>query len=428
MIETKFKDTELGPIPEDWVVSIVANSFSMKGNNTLSRSCLNYTDTNGIKNIHYGDVLIKFGSIIDISTADLPFINREITFNPTFLENGDVVIADTAEDETVGKVSEVFNANPNDRIVAGLHTIALHPLSDFSPKYLGYFFNGYSYHSSLLRHMQGTKVISISKRALNSTTIVFPSGKAEQKNIADALTDIDALIDGIGALIYKKRAVMTATMQDLLSARRRLPGFSEPWTDRKFSSFGYTYNGLSGKSASDFGHGNAFFVTFVNVIYNPIIDNSILEFVDVDTNERQNSVIKGDLLLNTSSETPEEVGMCSYVSESIKNLYLNSFCFGFRIFDSEIDPLFVSYQIRSALGRKLMIELAQGSTRYNLPKKKFLNSSILLPSKVSEQQAIATILSDMDSEIVEMEAKRDKYVAIRQGMMQQLLTGKIRLI
>lgn len=75
-----------------------------------------------------------------------------------------------------------------------------------------------------------------------------------------------------------------------------------------------------------------------------------------------------------------------------------------------------------------MIELAQGSTRYNLPKKKFLNSSILLPNKLSEQRAIATILSDMDAELAELETKRDKYIAIRQGMMQQLLTGKIRLI
>lgn len=428
MIETKFKDTELGRIPADWQISTVANTFSMKGNNTLSRSCLNYTDTNGIKNIHYGDVLIKFGSIIDISTADLPFINREITIKPTFLENGDVVIADTAEDETVGKVSEIFNVNPNDRIVAGLHTIVLHPLSDFSPKYLGYFFNGSSYHNSLLRHMQGTKVISISKRALNSTSIVYPSEKNEQKRIAEALTDIDALITEVGVLIDKKRAVMTATMQDLLTARRRLPGFSEPWTDRKFSSFGYTYNGLSGKSASDFGHGNASFVTFVNVIYNPIIDNSILELVDIDTNERQNAVIKGDLLLNTSSETPEEVGMCSYVSDSIQNLYLNSFCFGFRIFDTKIYPLFLSYLLRSATGRRLMIELAQGSTRYNLPKKKFLSSTISLPPTYNEQKEIASILTDMDAEIAELEAKRDKYAHIRQGMMQQLLTGKIRLI
>lgn len=217
-------------------------------------------------------------------------------------------------------------------------------------------------------------------------------------------------------------------MQNLLTARRRLTGYSEPWKEYQFSSFGSTFNGLSGKSANDFGHGDAYYVTFVNVIYNTVIDKSILQRVDVRKNEKQNSVIKGDLLLNTSSETPEEVGMCSFVSELIPDLYLNSFCFGFRIFNDEIDPLFLSFLIRSAIGRKLMIELAQGSTRYNLPKKKFLNSSILLPNKLSEQRAIATILSDMDAELAELETKRDKYIAIRQGMMQQLLTGKIRLI
>lgn len=427
MKETKFKDTVLGKIPEEWSVAQVGDLFSMKRNNTLSRDNLNYSDLAGYKNIHYGDVLVKFGAFIDISTDTLPFVNHDIKFNPDLLENGDVIIADTAEDETVGKASEVIGISAKDKVVSGLHTMILHPNEKFASKYLGYFLNGEAYHNSLYNSMQGTKVISISKKAINATSIAYPS-LSEQQRIASALSDVDALVAELDALIEKKRAIMAGTMQELLTGKRRLQGFSEPWVEKKFCEVGTTYNGLSGKTAADFGHGTSKYVTFVNVIYNAVVNPTILDCVDVSPTERQNAVLKEDLLLNTSSETPEEVGMCSYMATSIPNLYLNSFCFGFRVNNKDVCPLFLSYLLRSATGRSFMLELAQGSTRYNLPKRKFLQSAILLPSSLAEQHAIATILSDMDAEIAELEAKRDKYKEVRQGMMQQLLTGKIRLI
>lgn len=150
MKETKFKDTGLGKIPEEWSVVQVGDLFSMKRNNTLSRDNLNYSDLAGYKNIHYGDVLVKFGAFIDVSTDTLPFVNHDIKFNPDLLENGDVIIADTAEDENVGKASEVIGISAKDKVVSGLHTIVLHPNEKFASKYLGYFLNGEAYHNSLL--------------------------------------------------------------------------------------------------------------------------------------------------------------------------------------------------------------------------------------------------------------------------------------
>lgn len=244
MKETKFKDTVLGKIPEEWSVAQVGDLFSMKRNNTLSRDNLNYSDLAGYKNIHYGDVLVKFGAFIDISTDTLPFVNHDIKFNPDLLENGDVIIADTAEDETVGKASEVIGISAKDKVVSGLHTMILHPNEKFASKYLGYFLNGEAYHNSLYNSMQGTKVISISKKAINATSIAYPS-LSEQQRIASALSDADALVAELDALIEKKRAIMAGTMQELLTGKRRLQGFDEPWVDVVFGDKIKIYRGGS---------------------------------------------------------------------------------------------------------------------------------------------------------------------------------------
>lgn len=426
MIETKFKESELGPIPYDWEESKICDTFLLRSNNTLSRDKLNYYYTDGIRNIHYGDILTIFGPFVT-PKCKLPFINSESISNFDHLYNGDIIVADTAEDETVGKATEIVNF-AGEKVVAGLHTIVLRPIASFAPIFLGYLFNSNYYHKALIPHMQGTKVTSISKKAILSTSICFPPSISEQERIAEALSDVDALIKELDALIEKKRMVLKATMQDLLTARRRLPGFSEPWKTIKLANEGISFSGLTGKSANDFGKGKGLFVTFVNVIYNTIINPNLFQKVDIRPGENQNNVIIGDILFNTSSETPEEVGMCSMVNIDLPNLYLNSFCFGYRIKSNNLDPLFLAYLLRSAIGRDIMTELAQGSTRFNLPKKKFLKTNISIPTSLTEQQAIAEILSDMDSEIAELEKKKEKYTSIRQGMMQQLLTGKIRLI
>ena len=148
----------------------------------------------------------------------------------------------------------------------------------------------------------------------------------------------------------------------------RLKGFDGEWDKKIMGDLGTTYSGLSGKSKTDFGNGNALYITFLNVLTNAIIDTSSFQNVDVRKGERQNEVKKGDLLFNTSSETPSEVGMCSVMGEEIPNLYLNSFCFGFRLNDRSIDSLFFAYLMRSPIGRRLMTLLAQGATRYNLSK------------------------------------------------------------
>ena len=190
---------------------------------------------------------------------------------------------------------------------------------------------------------------------------------------------------------------------------------------------GTTYGGLTGKTKADFGRGKAQYVTFLNVIENTRIDPSQHESVDVGASEKQNLVLRGDLLFNGTSETPEDVALAGVVVHDIPRLYLNSFCFGFRIASPHLcDAEFVAYVFRSPQGRQLVSALAQGATRYNVSKRQFLALSLALPP-VPEQRAIAEALSDVDGLLAALDALIAKKRAIKQAAMQQLLTGETRL-
>ena len=191
---------------------------------------------------------------------------------------------------------------------------------------------------------------------------------------------------------------------------------------------GSIYGGLSGKSKIDFGGGNARYVTFLGVLENVILDVRHTERVHVGSGESQNSVMKGDLLFNASSETPGYLAIGAVMGKQLDNLYLNSFCFGFRIHDKDkYVPLYLAYFFRGSVGRNIMNALAQGATRYNVSKSQFRALELSIPSG-DEQHAIASVLSDMDTEITALEQRRDKTRAIKQGMMQQLLMGRVRLV
>ena len=179
----------------DWEVKRLGECFEMLQNNTLSRAELN-DKCGDYQNVHYGDVLIKYGSILDLSKERLPYINNKNVaekYEKSLLKDGDVIIADTAEDETVGKCTEIINVGEK-KIISGLHTIPIRPTIDFAKCFIGLYFNSNVWHSQLLRIMQGTKVFSISKSQLKNISVCFPS-LAEQRKIADCLSSIDKAIE-----------------------------------------------------------------------------------------------------------------------------------------------------------------------------------------------------------------------------------------
>ncbi len=169
--------------------------FTMLQNNTLSRAEL-IADNGAAMNVHYGDILVKFGEVLDLEIEALPYIESEQVvskFKSSYLQNGDVIVADTAEDEAVGKCTEIANLS-DVAVISGLHTIPLRPQQKFASGYLGYYLNSNSYHDTLIPLMQGTKVTSISKSALQGTSICYPTSYEEQQQIGSYFRNLDHLI------------------------------------------------------------------------------------------------------------------------------------------------------------------------------------------------------------------------------------------
>ena len=235
---------------EDWEEKDFEKVFTNISNNSLSREKLNYV-AGLAKNVHYGDILVKFNDVLDVRKEVLPYISDNATvekLKSSFLKDGDIIISDAAEDETVGKCVELHNVN-DEKILSGLHTIAVRPKENFAPKFLGYYLNSDSYHNQLLKLMQGTKVLSISKTAIKKTVIRNPKSKDEQKLIGNFFENIDKLIAEHQQKDSKLKALKQAMLdkmfpkQGKLVPEIRFKGFEGDWEEKKLSELSNYSNG-----------------------------------------------------------------------------------------------------------------------------------------------------------------------------------------
>ena len=196
----------------------------------------------------------------------------------------------------------------------------------------------------------------------------------------------------------------------------RFKGFLEPWEEKNLNKIGETYSGLTGKTKEDFGHGNARFITYMNVYANPIADINGVESIEIDNT--QHVVEKGDIFFTTSSETPDEVAMSSVWLGNFNNIYLNSFCFGFHPKET-IDSFYIAYLLRSMSFRNKVIPLAQGISRYNVSKNKVMDIKILIPP-IKEQQKIGKFFSKIDDLIKFQQQKIDKLQNVKKSMLDKM--------
>ncbi|WP_283576186.1 restriction endonuclease subunit S [Limosilactobacillus pulli] len=202
----------------------------------------------------------------------------------------------------------------------------------------------------------------------------------EQKKIGRLFSQIDRTITLHEEKQRQLEQLKKALLQKMFADETGYPvlrfkGFTEKCEQRKLGEIGETFSGLSGKNKNDFGHGDANFITYMNVFSNSIADLRGTEHVEIDS--KQNQVIYGDILFTTSSETPEEVGMSSIWLGHTKNTYLNSFCFGYRILEKQnFDSYYMAYLLRTENFRKRMTVLAQGISRYNISKKQVMNTFV----------------------------------------------------
>lgn len=196
----------------------------------------------------------------------------------------------------------------------------------------------------------------------------------------------------------------------------RFKGYNDDWEQRKLGDIGQTYTGLSGKTKDDFGHGQAQFVTYMNVFSNPISNPKMNEPIEVDS--KQNEVGVGDVFFTTSSETPKEVGMTSVLIEKQGKMYLNSFCFGYRLYE-KYDSYYLAYMFRSSSFREKIILLAQGISRYNISKNKVMEIDVFIPS-YKEQIQIGKYFRDIDTLITLHQRKLDKLINVKKSMLEKM--------
>ena len=201
---------------EEWTTVPFSEAFELLQNNTFSRDEM--SSESGIAyNIHYGDVLIKYGVVVDLSKSNVPYIRSDVSLSKfaqsSYLRNGDIVIADTAEDYTVGKAVEIVGV-ADTKALSGLHTIPCRPKISFAPMYLGYFINSKRFRTQILPLVQGTKVSSISKSEIQKTSIAFPSFEV-QSQIASMLYALDHRIDICQACVQGLVRTKEALLQQL---------------------------------------------------------------------------------------------------------------------------------------------------------------------------------------------------------------------
>ncbi len=427
---SKMKMTEMGLIPSDWEICSIGREFSFLRNNSLSRDQLNYSEGN-VKNVHYGDILVVFGEVVNVQKERLPYINKDIDIvvSPkNMLQDGDIIIADTAEDETAGKACEIQGVK-DQQVISGLHTIPISPSNrSFAPGFLGYAFNSSLYHDQLRSIMQGTKVVSVSKRAIQETFFIFPSYKAEQGKISAALSGIDTLISDLDKVITKKKLMMTGSMQLLLSGKKRLKGFSRPWVELELGELGkLTGAGVDKTVKAD--EKPVRLLNFLDVYNRDRIYNHELKMwvTASDYKIARCDVKQGDIFLTPSSELPNDIGRSAVAMSDMEGV-----CYSYHVLrlrpSIDLDMTFSAYMLKTAEYEEQIRFLSEGSgKRYVISLRNFREIRISIPDDIREQNAIGNVIAAMDNEIRNLEAERDKYKNIKQGMMQKLLTGQIRL-
>lgn len=387
-------------------------------NNTLSRADL-LNETGVAKNVHYGDVLIKFGEVLDVSKEKLPMISDESIlskYKSSFLQNGDIIVADTAEDSTVGKCSEI--AGLNDEIVlSGLHTIPYRPIEKFASGYLGYYLNSSAYHNQLIPLMQGIKVTSISKSAMQDTDIVYPKSVEEQGKIGDYFQSLDNLI----TLHQKKCEQLTILKKYMLQKmfpqngsdkpEIRFEGFTDDWEQRKVSEIGNIVTGSTPKTSISDNYGGEFlFVSPADIQENRYVDETITTLTKKGFDQGRKIREKASLFVSIGST----IGKVAQTSqESTTNQQINAV----EPYDN-FDDDFIFTSLENISGSIKAIASNQAVPIVN--KTTFGQTEIQVPSELAEQQKIGAYFRKLDHLITLHQQKCDELRNAKKFMLQNM--------
>lgn len=418
----EMKHTEIGDIPVDWELQTFEETFRVLSNNTLSRDNLN-SRGGVVRNIHYGDILTKFPELLDCSEEEIPYVNDMslLTVSTQLLQDGDIVIADTAEDETVGKVTEVQNLG-NERLVAGLHTIPCRvKKGDFVPGWLGYYMNSHVYHNQVIPFITGIKVSSISKSAIRKTLILVPPIE-EQGTIVEACLSLDKLICNLSKQIEKERYIKIGMVQHLIEEKHQLDGYCENWVSQELWKFADVLNGDRGENYPSTKDMIPYGIPFINAghLKDGLIDFSKMEYISSAHYEKMGGakLKTGDILFCLRGS----LGKYALVDFE-GGAPASSLCV-IRCKNNMLSEYL--YQILgSAVIKQLIEDTNSGSSQPNLSAENVKHFLIHHPRDLFEQRGIVSVCSTQDNLINRLIYKMQKYVRIKQGMMSELFTGRL---
>lgn len=406
----ELKHTEIGDIPVDWELQTFDETFRVISNNTLSRENLNNRG-GAVRNIHYGDILTKFPEVLDCNEEEIPYVNELslLSSSTQLLQDGDIVVADTAEDETAGKVIEVQNLGDS-KLVAGLHTIPCRvKKGEFAPGWLGYYMNSDLFHNQILPYITGIKVSSISKGAISETLILVPPFD-EQEKIVQSLNKIQLLMTTETKVVNKIKLVKNGCLskmfpqKDYTVPEMRLPGFNEAWEQRKVSEL---CSISTGKSNTQDKVEDGMYPFYVR---SPIVERSTKYLYDEEA-----VITVGD-----------GVGT-GKVFHYVNGKYdLHQRCYRMYDFTNELNAHYF-YHIFSKLFYKRVMAMTAKTSVDSVRLEMISDMKIPCPN-IKEQEKIGAYFDNLDNLITLHQCKCDKYSNIKKGMMSDLLTGKIRLV
>ena len=383
---------------DDWEQRKLGDVLVSLQNNTLSRADLS-NETGVAKNVHYGDVLIKFGEVLDVSKEQLPMISDEsilTKYKTSFLQNGDVIIADTAEDTTVGKCSEIVGLN-DEVVLSGLHTIPYRPVEKFAPKYLGYYLNSDAYHNQLIPLMQGIKVTSISKSAMQDTDIIYPKSKEEQTEIGNYFDALDHLIT-----LHQRKCEETKKLKKYMLQKMfpqngqtvpeiRFAGFTDAWEQRKL-------NEIADK-VTEKNKNNKFSEPFTNSAEQGIISQKDYFDREIVNDENLNGyyiVRKDDFIYNPRISVTAPVGPINR-NRLGRNGVISPLYTVFRTHD--IDNLYLEFYFKTTKWHRFMKLNGDSGARFDrftISSTQFMEMPIPYPT-LEEQRKIGAYFESLDT-------------------------------
>lgn len=425
-----YKITEFGEIPENWEIKSIGEIFDFSGGLSISRAKL---IDKGVNYLHYGDIHMRNENYIDTEKDDVWLPKIEDKFEDikdnVKLSSGDVVFADASEDyEGIGKSVAIFN-DFEKPFVAGLHTIVAKDINkQLDNSYKRYCFSTNEVRKQFRYLAVGTSVYGISRENIKKIKINVPTIK-EQEKIALILSTVDEQIDNVDGLIKKNKELKKGLMQQLLIKgightkfkKTEIGEIPEEWEVKKLKDLGSSIIGLTYSPDDLVGEGEG-----TLVLRSSNIKNSRIVFDDnkyVKTNIQDKLIVKeDDILICSRNGSKNLIGKCALIDKKTEGCSFGAFMTIYRShYNKYLFNVFTSYMFKRQIYNNL------GATINQITTDNLNNFKVILPP-IKEQEKIASILSKVDENIDEYVNKKQKLEELKKGLMQQLLTGRTRVI